>query len=42
MSEWGRAMFVTPGVVVDGELVTNDLVDINLGHPHSAGQFLLR
>jgi len=30
MSEWGRAMFVTPGVVLDGELVTNDLVDINL------------
>ena len=22
---------VTPGIVVDGELVTNDLVDINLG-----------
>jgi len=31
MSEWGRAMFVTPGIVVDGELVTNDLMDINLG-----------
>ena len=31
MTEWGRAMFVTPGVVVDGKLVTNDLVDINLG-----------
>ena len=31
MSDWGRAMFVTPGVVVDGKLVTNDLVDINLG-----------
>lgn len=31
MSEWGRAMFVTPGIVVDGELVTNDLVAINLG-----------
>ena len=28
---WGRAMFVTPGVVVDGKLVTNDLVKINLG-----------
>ena len=24
-------MYVTPGVVVDGELVTTDLVDINLG-----------
>ncbi len=31
MTEWGRAMFVTPGIVVDGKLVTNDLVDINLG-----------
>jgi hydrogenase large subunit len=31
MSDWGRAMFVTPGVVVDGKLVTNDLVRINLG-----------
>jgi len=31
MTEWGRAMYVTPGVVVDGKLVTNDLVDINLG-----------
>ena len=31
MTEWGRAMFVTPGVVVDGKLVTNDLVGINLG-----------
>ncbi|QJW94953.1 nickel-dependent hydrogenase large subunit [Frigoriglobus tundricola] len=31
MGEWGRAMYVTPGVVVDGELVTTDLIDINLG-----------
>jgi hydrogenase large subunit len=31
MSDWGRRMFVTPGVVVDGELVTTDLVEINLG-----------
>ena len=31
MGDWGRAMFVTPGVVVDGKLVTNDLIDINLG-----------
>jgi hydrogenase large subunit len=30
MSDWGRQMFVTPGVVVDGKLVTTDLVDINL------------
>ncbi len=31
MEDWGRAMYVTPGVVVDGELVTTNLVDINLG-----------
>ena len=30
MTKWGRKMYVTPGVVVDGELVTTDLVDINL------------
>jgi hydrogenase large subunit len=31
MAKWGRDMFVTPGVVVDGKLVTTDLVEINLG-----------
>lgn len=31
MDHWGAAMYVTPGVVVDGELVTTNLVDINLG-----------
>jgi hydrogenase large subunit len=31
MGHWGDEMFVTPGVVVDGELVTHNLVDINLG-----------
>ncbi|MGW3116445.1 nickel-dependent hydrogenase large subunit [Streptomyces sp. NPDC001107] len=31
MNTWGKAMYVTPGIVVDGELVTNNLVDINLG-----------
>jgi hydrogenase large subunit len=31
MTDWGRAMFVTPGIVVDGRLVTTDLVQINLG-----------
>jgi len=30
MTEWGRGMYVTPGVVVDGQLLTTDLVDINL------------
>jgi hydrogenase large subunit len=31
MDQWGKAMYVTPGIVVDGELVTTNLVDINLG-----------
>ena len=42
MTDWGRKMFVTPGVVVDGKLVTNDLVDINLGIRILLGQLLLR
>ncbi|SNQ52151.1 Ni,Fe-hydrogenase I large subunit [Frankia canadensis] len=31
MTDWGRAMYVTPGIVVDGKLLTTDLVTINLG-----------
>jgi len=31
MDQWGNAMYVTPGIVVDGQLVTTNLVDINLG-----------
>jgi hydrogenase large subunit len=31
MRDWGRAMYVTPGIVIDGKLITTDLVDINLG-----------
>jgi hydrogenase large subunit len=31
MARWGREMYVTPGIIVDGELITTDLVDINLG-----------
>jgi hydrogenase large subunit len=31
MTNWGRAMYVTPGIVVDGALRTTDLVEINLG-----------
>ena len=31
MNAWGRAMYVTPGIVVDGKLITTDLIDINLG-----------
>ncbi|HEY6739164.1 MAG TPA: nickel-dependent hydrogenase large subunit [Actinopolymorphaceae bacterium] len=30
MNHWGKAMYVTPGIVVDGELITTNLVDINL------------
>jgi hydrogenase large subunit len=30
MTDWGRRMYVTPGVIIDGEQVTTDLVDINL------------
>ncbi|MEU8630637.1 nickel-dependent hydrogenase large subunit [Amycolatopsis sp. NPDC048633] len=31
MESWGRKMYVTPGIVVDGKLVTTSLLDINLG-----------
>ena len=31
MTSWGRKMFVSPGVIRDGQLITNDLVEINLG-----------
>jgi hydrogenase large subunit len=31
MDQWGKAMYVTPGIVVDGELITTNLVHINLG-----------
>jgi hydrogenase large subunit len=31
MDAWGNDMFVTPGVIVDGQHVTTNLVDINLG-----------
>ncbi|MFN2571463.1 MAG: nickel-dependent hydrogenase large subunit [Gemmatimonadales bacterium] len=31
MTNWGREMYVTPGIVVDGALITTDLVEINVG-----------
>jgi hydrogenase large subunit len=31
MSDWGRKMYVSPSIIVDGEVITNSLVDINLG-----------
>ena len=30
MTDWGRKRYVTPGLVFDGELITTDLVEINL------------
>ena len=30
MTEWGRKRYITPGVVLKGELITTDLVEINL------------
>ena len=30
MNEWGNKRYVTPGIAVNGELLTTDLVDINL------------
>ena len=42
MDDWGNEMFVTPGIVVDGELVTTNLVDINLGIRILLGSSLLR
>ncbi len=42
MRDWGSAMYVTPGVVVDGKLVTTDLVDINVGMRILLGSELLR
>jgi hydrogenase large subunit len=31
MADWGRKMYVSPGIVIDGELITTDLIEINLG-----------
>src|SRR5580765_3545347 len=31
MDKWGKAMYVTPGIIVEGALVTTNLVDITLG-----------
>ncbi len=30
MPDWGRRMFVSPGIIIDGKLVTDNLVDINI------------
>ena len=31
MTDWGRKRLVSPGVILDGELVTTDLVEFNVG-----------
>lgn len=31
MNDWGLKMFATPGIIVDGKLLTTNLIDINLG-----------
>ena len=30
MTEWGRKRYITPGIAINGELITTDLVEINL------------
>ena len=30
MTDWGRKRYITPGVAIDGELISTDLVEINL------------
>ena len=43
MTNWGRKMFVSPGVIRDGELLrTNDLVEDQPGHPDPARLLVLR
>jgi hydrogenase large subunit len=31
LTQWGEKMYVTPGIIVDGKLITTDLVRIHLG-----------
>ena len=31
MTDWGRKRMVSPGVILDGELVTTDLIEFNVG-----------
>ena len=42
MTDWGRTRYVTPGIVLDGELITTDLVEINLAIRILLGSSLLR
>jgi hydrogenase large subunit len=38
MPDWGQRMFVSPGIVIDGALATQDLIAINLGMRILVGQ----
>ena len=31
MSSWGEKRAITPGIIINGQLITNDLVEINVG-----------
>ena len=42
MDEWGKAMYVTPGVVVDGKAGDEQPRRHQPGHPHPARQLVLR
>ena len=42
MTEWGRHRYVTPGLVFGGELITTDLVEINLAIRILLGLVVLR
>ena len=42
MNDWGRAMYVTPGVVVDGKTGHQRPGRHQPRHPHPAGQLVLR
>ena len=42
MTEWGNKRYVTPGVVFGGELITTDLVEINLMIRILLGSLVLR
>ena len=42
MGEWGRHRYITPGLVFKGELITTDLVEINLAMRILLGSLVLR
>ena len=42
MTEWGRKRYITPGVAIGGELITTDLVEINLMIRILLGSLVLR